>query len=40
MWDARRIAIAKTIADGLNRNFESDVDKVVDPDLKTKKSGY
>lgn len=40
LWDARRIAIAKTIADGLNRNFESDVDKVVDPDLKTKKSGY
>ena len=40
LWDARRIAIAKTIADALNRNFESDVEKVADPDLKIKKSGY
>lgn len=40
LWDARRIAIAKTIADALNRNFESDVEKVADPDLKVKKSGY
>jgi voltage-gated potassium channel len=36
----RRIAIAKTIADALNRHFESDVTKEYDADLKKKKSGY
>jgi voltage-gated potassium channel len=40
LWDARRIAIAKTIADALNRNFENDVAKAVNSDLKIKKSGY
>lgn len=40
LWDMRRIAIAKTIADALNRHFESDVVKEYDPDLKAKKSGY
>ena len=40
LWDMRRIAIAKTIADALNRNFESDVVKEYDPDLNVKKSGY
>ena len=40
LWDMRRIAIAKTIADALNRHFESDVTKEYDADLKKKKSGY
>ena len=40
LWDSRRIAIVKTIADALNRNFESDVEKMYTPELKTKKSGY
>ena len=40
LWDMRRIAIAKTIADALNRHFESDVEKVYTPELKEKKSGY
>lgn len=40
LWDMRRIAIAKTIADALNRHFESDVEKVYVPELKEKKSGY
>lgn len=40
LWDSRRIAIAKTLADAINRHFESDVMKVYAPDLKVKKSGY
>ena len=40
LWDMRRIAIAKTIADALNRHFENDVEKEYSPDLKAKKSGY
>ncbi len=40
LWDSRRIAIAKTLADAINRHFESDVTKVYAPDLKVKKSGY
>lgn len=40
LWDSRRIAIAKTIADTLNRHFESDVEKQYDPTLKAKKIGF
>ncbi|WP_304292136.1 ion transporter [Porphyromonas uenonis] len=40
LWDSRRIAIAKTIADALNRHFESDIDKEYSPELKIKRSGY
>lgn len=40
LWDSRRIEIAKTIADALNRHFENDVRKEYDPDLKVKKFGY
>ena len=40
LWDMRRIEIAKTIADALNRHFEGDVVKVYTPELKEKKSGY
>ena len=40
LWDSRRIAIARTIADALNRHFESDVVKEYTPELKIKKSGY
>lgn len=40
LWDMRRIAIAKTLADALNRHFESDVEKSYDPLLKKKMSGY
>ena len=40
LWDSRRIAIAKTIADTINRHFESDVTKENNTDLKVKKSGY
>ena len=40
LWDSRRIAIAKTIADALNRHFESGVVKEYTPELKIKKSGY
>ena len=40
LWDSRRIAIAKTIADTLNAHFESDVEKKYAPELKIKKIGY
>jgi voltage-gated potassium channel len=40
LWDSRRIAIAKTIADAVNRHFEGDVVKEYDSELKIKKSGY
>ena len=40
LWDSRRIAIAKTIADALNRHFENDVTKGDNPELKIKRSGY
>ena len=40
LWDSRRIAIAKTIADTLNRHFESDIKKEYDQELKIKKIGY
>lgn len=40
LWDSRRIAIAKTLADAINRHFESDKVKGYDPELKVKKSGY
>ena len=40
LWDSRRIAIAKTIADALNRHFENDVTKEYNPELKIKRSGY
>lgn len=40
LWDSRRIAIAKTLADVLNRHFESEVVKEYSPELKVKKSGY
>ena len=40
LWDSRRIAIAKTIADAANRHFDGDVVKEYDSELKIKKSGY
>lgn len=40
LWDSRRIAIAKTIADAVNRHFEGDVVKEYVSELKIKKSGY
>lgn len=40
LWDSRRIAIAKTLADALKRHFESGVVKEYAPELKIKKSGY
>lgn len=40
LWDSRRIAIAKTIADALNRHFENDITKEYAPDLTAKKCGY
>jgi voltage-gated potassium channel len=40
LWDSRRIAIAKTIADALNRNFEKEISKSYLSDLKIKKFGY
>ena len=39
LWDMRRIEIAKTIADALNRHIVGGV-KEYAPDLKTKKCGY
>lgn len=39
LWDSRRIAIAKTIADSLNRHFEGEL-KEYNADLKTKQYGY
>lgn len=39
LWDMRRIAIAKTIADTLNRHIEGEV-KPYSADLKAKKCGY
>lgn len=40
LWDSRRIAIAKTIADVANRHFERDVAKEYYSELKIKNSGY
>lgn len=40
LWDMRRIAIAQTIADALNRHFESDVMKSYPKVLHEKRSGY
>lgn len=40
LWDSRRIAITKTLADALNRHFEGEVVKEYAPELKIKKSGY
>ena len=40
LWDSRRIAIAKTIAEALNRHFGSNINKDLSKDLKDKKSGY
>ena len=39
LWDSRRIAIAKTIADSLNRHFEGE-HKKYNADLKAKQCGY
>lgn len=39
LWDSRRIAIAKTIADSLNRHFEGE-HKEYNTDLKAKHCGY
>ncbi len=39
LWDMRRIEIAKTIADALNRHIEGEV-PTYSPDLKAKKCGY
>ena len=40
LWDMRRIDIAKTIADALNRHFVSENSIEYNPELKVKKSGY
>lgn len=40
LWDMRRIDIAKSIADAMNRHFENDMQKEYSPDLKEKKIGY
>lgn len=40
MWDSRRIAIAKCIADAINRNFEADIVKEYNKELKVKKCGF
>lgn len=40
LWDMRRIDIAKTIADALNRHFASEKSIKYNRDLKVRKSGY
>lgn len=40
LWDSRRIAIARTIADCINSHFEYEASKEYSPDLIVKKSGY
>ena len=40
LWDSRRIAITKTLADALNRHFEGEDVKEYASELKIKKSGY
>jgi voltage-gated potassium channel len=40
LWDSRRIAIAKTIAEALSRHFDSETPKAYLEDLKIKKCGY
>ena len=40
LWDMRRIAVARLIAEVLNRHFENDVQKEYSPELKIKQSGY
>lgn len=39
-WDSRRTAVAKCLANALNRHLENDVQKEFDDDLKVKKCGY
>lgn len=40
LWDSRRTAVARTIADAFNRHLEGDVTKEYSLDLKIKKNGY
>lgn len=40
LWDSRRIAIAKILADTINRHFQRDTTRDYTPELKVKKSGY
>ena len=40
LWDSRRIAIAKTIAESINRHLEKDTTKEFTPELTLKKSGF
>jgi voltage-gated potassium channel len=40
LWDSRRIAIAKTIADVMNKHFNSGNEIIYDANLKVKKIGY
>ena len=40
LWDSRRIAIAKDIADAMNIHLAGISDHKYDPELKVKKSGY
>ena len=40
LWDSRRIAITKTIADVLNRHFDDGLHKVYPEDLEMKKCGF
>lgn len=40
LWDSRRIAIAKCIADKINEHFEKDRKICYNEDLKVKKMGY
>ena len=40
LWDSRRMAFAQTMAETINRHFESDLQKECAPELKSKKNGY
>ena len=40
LWDSRRIVVAQTLADAINRHFEADVTKECSVSLKSKKRGY
>ena len=40
LWDSRRIAIAQTIAEALNRHFDTTHDIGISPELKHKSAGY
>ena len=40
LWDSRRVQVVQSLAEVINRHFESDVVKELDPMVKSKRCGY